>query len=576
MDYKEPTEAPTLLKYIWSYRGRQIKGLALTLLRAVMIAPLPFLFRIVIDEHVKSGNLMGILSIAFLFSGLLILHYCFAVYASRYFAISVGRMMVELRGRIFHKLQMLSFGYLDDQQTGRLISKYAFDTQRIEGVTYPLLRQLLPEALVSVCIIVLLTIFHWQLMIVLAMIIPIYAIARLIFYGKLKETQREARLAQEGMTGQASELISAIRLIRGFGQEQSARETMNASSEQFALSRAQQSSFSALFQAFSYVSTQFLSLVLVAGGAIFVIRGSITFGTLVAFLVALPVVLSPIQLFVSFSQQYFLGRESYRSVKELLDSQYVEEWKGAVELENLQGSIKFDNVTFAYDEGHLPAVREVNLEIKAGQHVAFVGPSGSGKSTLANLVLGLYKPVQGMILIDGVPQSALNMRWFRRNSAIVMQESVLLSGSIKDNIRFARPNATDAEVNRVAREANVDEFIHKLPEGYMTSAGEAGVHLSGGQRQRISIARAILRDPRVLILDEATSSLDYESEHLVQEALERLSEGRTVITIAHRLSTVRNADLIVVLKDGRIVETGTFEELSDGESYFSEMLEVSA
>lgn len=545
-------------------------------MRAIVIAPLPFLFRIVIDEHVKSANLMGILSIALLFSGLLILHYCFAIYAARYFAISVGRMMVELRGRIFHKLQVLSFGYLDDQQTGRLISKYAFDTQRIEGVTYPVLRQLLPEALVSVCIIVLLTMFNWQLMFALALIVPVYAIAKIVFYGKLIKTEKENRLAREGMTGQASELISAIRLIRGFGEEQTAREAMNATSEEYGRSRAELSSFNALFGAFSYVSTQLLSLIIVTGGAIYVIQGTITFGTLVAFLVALPVILSPIQLFISFSQQYFQGRESYRSIKELIDSQYVEEWNGTSKLGDLKGSIKFENVTFAYDEGHLPAVNDINLEIKAGQHVAFVGPSGSGKSTLANMVLGLYKPSQGIIRIDDVPQSSLDMRWFRRNSAIVMQESLLLSGSIKDNIRFARPNATDEEISRVAREANVEEFIHRLPEGYMTSAGEAGVHLSGGQRQRISIARALLRNPRVLILDEATSALDYESEHLVQEALERLSKGRTVITIAHRLSTVKKADYIVVLKEGSVVEIGTFEKLSEGNSYFSEMLEASA
>ena len=406
-------------------------------------------------------------------------------------------------------------------------------------MTYPVLRQLLPEALVSVCIITLLTLFNWQLMIALALIIPVYAIAKIVFYGKLIKTETENRVAREGMTSQASELISAIRLIRGFGQEQTAREAMNASSEEFARSRAELSSFNALFGAFSYVSTQLLSLLIVAGGAIYVIQGSITFGTLVAFLVALPVVLSPIQLFISFSQQYFQGRESYRSVKELIDSQYVEEWKGTRKLDDLKGSIKFENVTFAYDEGHLPAVNNINLEIEAGQHVAFVGPSGSGKSTLANMVLGLYKPTEGTIRIDGVAQSSLDMRWFRRNSAIVMQESVLLSGSLKDNIRFARPSATDEEIHQVAKEANVEEFIDRLPDGYMTSAGEAGVHLSGGQRQRISIARAILRNPRVLILDEATSALDYESEHLVQEALERLSEGRTVITIAHRLSTVK-------------------------------------
>ena len=238
-------------------------------------------------------------------------------------------------------------------------------------------------------------------------------------------------------------------------------------------------------------------------------------------------------------------------------------------VKSLFGRNKNSNTNFT-------ALENVNLNVHQGEVLGIIGRNGSGKSTLANMVLGLYKPSQGIIRIDDVPQSSLDMRWFRRNSAIVMQESLLLSGSIKDNIRFARPNATDEEISRVAREANVEEFIHRLPEGYMTSAGEAGVHLSGGQRQRISIARALLRNPRVLILDEATSALDYESEHLVQEALERLSKGRTVITIAHRLSTVKKSDYIVVLKEGSVVEIGTFEKLSEGNSYFSEMLEASA
>jgi ABC-type multidrug transport system fused ATPase/permease subunit len=568
----EPSESPNLLGYIWAYRFRLVKGMGFTLARAVVIAPLPFLFRLIIDEHVRSGNLFGIVSSAFAFAGLLCLHYFFAVVASHYYAHAVARMMMELRARIFQKLQLLSFAYFDEQQTGRLISKYAFDTQRIETAILPMLRQLLPETLVSLCIIGLLASFNWQLMLLLGLIIPIYGVGRLIFFGRLKESQREARVAQEGLTGQASELIGAIRMIRGFGQEKEARQAMHESSEHLAASRAEQMSITAVFQAFAYVSMQFLALVVVAGGAWFVIQDELSFGTLVAFLAALPIILAPVQLFVNFSQQYILGRESYASVKELLDSVYVEQWKGTRKIPDLQGDIKFEDVTFTYKASDLPAVRNVNLHIKPGQKVAFVGPSGSGKSTLANLVLGLYRPTSGSILVDNFPQTTLNMRWFRRNSAIVMQESMLLSGSVSDNIRFAQPAATEEEIRDAARQANADEFIERMPNGYDTEVGEGGVQLSGGQRQRISIARAILRNPRVLILDEATSALDYESEALVQEAIDRLGRGRTVIVIAHRFSTVKNADLIVVMKDGCVVESGTFESLASGESYFRDML----
>ena len=572
IEQDDPTDAPTLIRYIWAYRFRFGKGIGLTIGRAALIAPLPFIFRIIIDEHVRTGNVLGIASSVFTFLGLLCIHYFFAVSASRFYAVAVARMMMELRGRIFHKLQLLSFGYLDEQQTGRLISKYAFDTQRIETAVLPVLRQLLPESLVSLCTIALLTYFNWQLMLILGMVVPVYAIGRLVFFGKMTRSQREARVAQEGLTGQANELISAIRLIRGFGEERAARQSMHEKSEYLAQSRAELSSVTAIFQAYAYVSTQSLSLIVVAGGALLVINGSLSFGTLVAFLVGLPIILSPVQVFVSFTQQYFLARESFRSVKELLDSKYVEEWKGTLKLPDLRGEINFEDVTFTYGESRLPAVRNIDLHIKPGQHVAFVGPSGSGKSTLANLILGLYRTTKGEILIDGAPQSALNMRWFRRNSAIVMQESMLLSGSVRDNLRFARPNASEFEIREAARQANADEFIQKIPDRYDSEVGEGGVQLSGGQRQRISIARAILRNPKVLILDEATSSLDYESETLVQEAIERVSRGRTVITIAHRLSTIKNADLIVVLKEGRIVERGTYESLSKGESYFNEML----
>ena len=335
----------------------------------------------------------------------------------------------------------------------------------------------------------------------------------------------------------------------------------------------EQSTVNAVYGTFWYVSTQVISLVVMAGGALLAIRGTISFGTLFAFVAGLPIVLGPIQAFVSLSEQYFVGRESYASIKELIDSTYVEAWHGTRRIDRLRGEIIFENVSFAYPTAPQRRVlHQFNLHVRVGEHLAFVGPSGSGKSTLANLLLGLYAPNEGRILIDGIPQSEWDMRWVRRQFAVVLQDSLLLSGSIADNLRFARADATDLEIRAAAREANAEEFILNLPEGYGTLVGERGATLSGGQRQRLAIARAILRNPPVLILDEATSALDYESERLIQEALDRLATGRTVITIAHRLSTIRNSDRIIVLDAGRLSEEGDFKALTARGGAFSRLV----
>ena len=250
------------------------------------------------------------------------------------------------------------------------------------------------------------------------------------------------------------------------------------------------------------------------------------------------------------------------SIKELIDSNYVEQWNGEERPKNLKGKVKFQDISFAYKKDSANVLEKINLDIAAGENIAFVGGSGSGKSTLANLLLGLYAPLEGTIFIDDREQANIDMRHLRQHCAIVMQDSILLSGTILDNIKFGRPDASESEAIEAAKKANAWEFISQLPDGLKTLVGERGASLSGGQRQRIAIARAILRDPAILVLDEATSALDNESERLVQKALETLSHGRTTITIAHRLSTIRSADRIVVIESGHIVETGTYDELS--------------
>lgn len=568
----EPLAARSLTGYLWWNRRRLAQGLGLALLRSLAVAPCPWLFQRMIDQAVPARDPHLILQLSGAFLGLLAVHYVFSVWGANEIAKAMATMMAEMRSRIFFKLQFLSFGYLDQQKTGRLLSKYAFDTQKVEALLYNILNQFLPNILYGASILAILTILDWHLALILILVLPAYGVAKFVFFHRIQASNQQARLAQERLTGTASEYISTLRLVRSLGEEAQAQSDLDRTSHDFARTRVQQSYVNAIYGTYWYVSTQVMALVVMAGGSYFAIQGDISFGTLFAFVAGLPIVLGPIQAFVSLSEQYFIGRESFASIKELIDSTYVEAWQGRHRAQP-RGEIRFESVDFAYPSApERRVLHGIDLHVRSGEHLAFVGASGSGKSTMANLLLGLYAPDHGRILIDGRPQSDWDMRWIRRQFAVVPQESLLLSGSVLDNIRFARPDATEAEVRAAARQANAEEFITKLPQGYATPVGERGVSLSGGQRQRLAIARAILRNPPVLILDEATSALDYDSERLIQDALDRLAHGRTVITIAHRLSTIRNAHRIVVLDAGRIVEEGDFATLSQRRGAFHRLV----
>lgn len=568
-----PLEQKTLVGYLWSARRRYRGGLALVLLRSLAAAPCTLLIQKIVDKPLQEKSIDGVIHYSIYFVICLLFHYGFSVWGAKSLAKTTTELMVDMRSRIFFRLQFLSFSYLDGQKTGRLLSKYAFDTQKVEGLVYTVLNQLLPNLLMGFCILGILAYMNWFLLLVLLLVIPVYATAKFMFFSHIKRANNENRLAQEKLTGTASEYISALRLVRSFGEEAQAERELDRSSESFARSRVSQSYVNALFGTYVYVGMQILSLIVIAGGSILAIQGKLTIGTLFAFMAGFGYILTPVHMFIGMSEPYFAAQEGYDSIKELIDSKYVETWHGKRREDRIRGDIVYENVSFFYPSApDKIVIKNLNLTIKPGEHLAFVGPSGSGKSTLANLLLGLYAPTSGRILIDGVPQSEWDMRWIRRQMAVVMQESILLSGSVGENIRFAKPDASDAEIRAAAKMANAEEFIVKMPEGFKTPVGERGVSLSGGQRQRIAIARSVLRNPPVLILDEATSALDYESERLIQEALERLSKGRTVITIAHRLSTIKNADRIVVLRNGEIAEQGGYRELVQQNGIFAGLI----
>lgn len=567
-----PSDAPTMVKYMVAYLPKLWKGALYDCLRSIVLAPFPFFFQIMVDVCIPASDYWGIMELSLITTGLLLLHYVLCVHGANLISATTAEMNLELRSRIFYKIQFLSFGYLDQQKTGRLLSKYAFDSQKVEDAVLLTFHMLIPVTVYSLAVLIVLLIMNWELAIILLCILPIYGMSKYFFFEEIADRNKETRIAQEKMTGTASEYITALRLVRSLGEEQQAREQVDQSSFRVAQSRVHLSNINVSFGTFTYIATQFLTLIVIAGGALLVVGGHMKVGHLFAFVAGLPILIMPVGLFTQFSQQYFLGEEAYRSMKEILDCSYVEDWNGKMQLPDLKGEIIFKDVTFSYLSSQEPVFRNFNLTIKPGEKVAIVGRSGSGKSTMANLVLGLYKSETGAVLIDGYTQQSLDMRWFRHQTALVMQESLLLSGTIRENIRFANIEASDQQVIQAARDANAEEFILKMPEGYDTIIGERGSTLSGGQRQRLSIARAILRNPRILILDEPTSALDYESEKLIQEALDHLSRGRTVITIAHRLSTIKNSDRLIVLQNGKILEEGTFKTLSHSGGYFSELL----
>lgn len=565
----------TLKGFIWSQQSELRIYMFWRIVSVLAITPFPVLSQRIVDVAIPNEDLDGVLYYTAISLILLLVHFVSMKIAVDNLSKRSQQIFRRMRSRIFHKLNFMHFGFLDSTQTGRLLSKYAFDTSNIEGTVIQIVTGIIPELLRSVLLIAALAYINLWLMLIVLVSIPIFAFVRIYYFKPIEDNNYQVRIARERMTGQANEFISAIKLVRGYGQEHEAKKQMGAVSAEYSEKRVSQMQLNQSLGYVMFTVVTALSLFAVALCGWLVIEDKMSLGSMVALVGALPVCLSPVNMITQFSMQYLLGAESYRSIKELMDSVYVEDWQGERRLENMRGEIEFRNVSFAYEKGaEQRTIHEFSTHIRSGEHVAFVGPSGSGKSTIVSLMLGFYAPIEGEIRIDGVPRSELAIRELRQSCAIVMQDNLLLSGTLIDNIRFGRPDATEDEVREVARHASALEFIEALPDGFQTKVGERGVSLSGGQRQRIAIARALLRNPKILILDEATSALDYESEKSVQAAIDYLAKGRTTITIAHRLSTIRSADRIIVLKAGECIAEGSWDELAAQEGAFKDLLDA--
>jgi ABC transporter fused permease/ATP-binding protein len=484
------------------------------------------------------------------------------------------RVVTQLRRDLFSRLLEQEIAFFDERRTGELQSRLASDTTVLQNAVSVNISMALRNAATILGGIGLLLYTSPLLTAIMLCIVPPIALGAVYWGRRLRRLAREAQDALASASAVAEETLAGIRTVRAFVAEEASAARYGVAIEQAFELQARRIRVAATFMAsVSAAGFAVATMVLWYGGRL-VVEGQMSIGGLTSFLVYTMLVAFSLGALTDLYADLTKASGAAERVFELLERTPAMAPRGGLTLAEVPGEVRFEAVRFTYPaRPDAPVLEGMELVVAPGEIVALVGPSGAGKSTIASLVARLYDPLEGRVLLDGRDLRELDPEWLRRQVGTVAQEPILFSASIADNIRYARAGATDAEVEAAAKVANAHEFVMRFPDGYATAVGERGVQLSGGQKQRIAIARAVLKDPRILVLDEATSALDAESEHLVKEALDRLMRGRTTLVIAHRLSTVRDADRVLVIDGGKIVQAGDHAALMAEDGLYRRLVE---
>jgi ATP-binding cassette subfamily B protein len=543
------------------YRLRIAGGVAALLVAtAASLAP-PYLVKVAIDRGIAQGDvdLLGWIVAAFLIAGAI---GWAAGLGQTYLTSWVGeRVLADLRERVFHQLGRLSLGFFERNRTGAIISRLTNDIEALDQLVTEGVTSLVQNSLVLLGSAVILLFLDWRLALATLLVFPFMTVATMIFRRLSSRAYRRVRERLGAVTATLQEDISGMRVVQAFARERRSDERFRDVNARYRAANQETVVLNGLYFPFVDLLSSTAAAVVLGYGGYLVFGDSLTIGTLFAFIGYLANFFDPVQ---QLSQLYNTFLAAVAALDKIIDvieeAPEIEDLPGAVALPRVDGRVHFDGVRFGYGDGP-EVLHGLDLDVPAGTTVALVGHTGAGKSTIAKLIARFYDPRAGRLAIDGHDLRDVTQESLRRQLGIVPQEGFLFSGSIRENIAFGRPDASGEDVVAAAAAVGAHEFVTAFPEGYDTEVGERGGRLSLGQRQLVAFARALLADPRILVLDEATSSVDIGTERRIEHALRRLLAGRTAFVIAHRLSTIREADLIVVLENGTIVEQGTHEQL---------------
>jgi ABC-type multidrug transport system fused ATPase/permease subunit len=546
---------------VWARRRRLALGLALMLVNRVSGLVLPATSKFLIDEVIGNERAELLTTIALVAGAATLVQAVTSFALSQVLGVAAQRAIADMRKTVQEHVARLPVRYFDSTQSGMLISRIMTDAEGLRNLVGTGLVQLTGGLVTAALALGVLFYLNWQLTGVTLLVLLVFGGFMALSFMRLRPLFRERGRINAEVTGRLNEALGGIRIVKTYTAEKREELVFARGVHRLFRNVARSITGVSAVTALTTVIVGIIGIIIILMGGQAILAGTMTLGDLVLYIIFTGLVAAPMVQIASIGTQLteaFAGLDRIREVMRMMTEDEEDDRRDAVD--DIRGAVTFDDVWFEYRPG-LAVLEGVSFQAPAGSTTALVGPSGSGKSTLISLVMAFNRPRSGRILVDGRDLAALRLRDFRRHLGVVLQENFLFDGTVFDNIRYGRPHASREEVRRAARVAHADEFVDSFPEGFDTVIGERGIRLSGGQRQRLAIARAILADPRILILDEATSSLDSESEAKIQDALRALRRGRTTFVIAHRLSTIRSADQILVLEAGRIVERGTHEQL---------------